>query len=99
MALSASIWGNGWHQVEPLPASFVKTLKASNMMWSGCEKEHHRHYNSHHRQHNRGQHYGRRDSAHCSGGKRGSKKEQANDSSSWSTVCSSRLPRSLQFID
>ncbi|KAF9098014.1 hypothetical protein BGX23_007341 [Mortierella sp. AD031] len=28
MALRASIWGVGWHQVEPLPASFVKTLQA-----------------------------------------------------------------------
>ncbi|KAK5828164.1 hypothetical protein F5H01DRAFT_333059 [Linnemannia elongata] len=110
MALSASIWGTGWHQVEPLPASFVKTLKASNMMWSGCEKEHHHHHHRHHHHHNgRGQHQqnrGRRDSGHCSGGGGGGsgggrrgKKDQANDSSSWSTVCSSRLPRSLQFID
>ncbi|KAF9957876.1 hypothetical protein BGZ72_001222 [Mortierella alpina] len=26
IALSASIWGQGWHQVEPLPASFSTTL-------------------------------------------------------------------------
>ncbi|KAF8926331.1 hypothetical protein BGZ47_002804 [Haplosporangium gracile] len=109
MALSASIWGTGWHQVEPLPASFVKTLKASNMMWSGCEKEHHHHHHRHHRQHHAGGHHqqnrGRRDSGHCSGGsgggggRKGMKKDQASDLSSWSTVCSSRLPRSLQFID
>ncbi|KAG0203184.1 hypothetical protein BGX28_004451 [Mortierella sp. GBA30] len=31
LALSASIWGPGWHQVEPLPASFVKTLEQSEL--------------------------------------------------------------------
>ncbi|KAK3844799.1 MAG: hypothetical protein J3R72DRAFT_521539 [Linnemannia gamsii] len=103
MALSASIWGTGWHQVEPLPASFVKTLKASNMLWSGCEKEHYHHHNHHHygarRQQNQ-QNRGRRDSGHCGGGgRRSSKRDQGNDSSSWSTVCPGRLPRSLQFID
>ncbi|KAG0363451.1 hypothetical protein BGX24_004886 [Mortierella sp. AD032] len=98
-----SIWGTGWHQVEPLPASFVKTLKASNMLWSGCEKEHYHHHNHHHygarRQQNQ-QNRGRRDSGHCGGGGRRSiKRDQGNDSSSWSTVCPGRLPRSLQFID
>ncbi|KAF9997753.1 hypothetical protein BGZ80_004564 [Entomortierella chlamydospora] len=27
MALSASIWGPGWHQVEPLPPSFIKAMQ------------------------------------------------------------------------
>ncbi|KAF9397322.1 hypothetical protein BGX21_008995 [Mortierella sp. AD011] len=27
MALSASIWGPGWHQVEPLPPSFIKVMQ------------------------------------------------------------------------
>lgn len=31
LALSASIWGPGWHQVEPLPPSFVKTLEQSEL--------------------------------------------------------------------
>ncbi|KAF9118154.1 hypothetical protein BGW39_001428 [Mortierella sp. 14UC] len=101
MALSASIWGAGWHQVEPLPASFVKTLKTNNMLWSGCEKEHYHHHHGARRQHQ--QNRGRRDYGHYSGGngggRRASKKDQGNDARSWSTDCSSRLPRSLQFVD
>ncbi|KAF9957923.1 hypothetical protein BGZ72_001148 [Mortierella alpina] len=31
LALSASIWGPGWHQVEPLPPSFIKTLEQSEL--------------------------------------------------------------------
>ncbi|KAF8941191.1 hypothetical protein EDD21DRAFT_400856 [Dissophora ornata] len=31
LALSASIWGPGWHQVEPLPASFVKTMEETEL--------------------------------------------------------------------
>ncbi|KAG0348435.1 hypothetical protein BGZ54_004611, partial [Gamsiella multidivaricata] len=31
LALSASIWGPGWHQVEPLPASFVKTMEQTEL--------------------------------------------------------------------
>ncbi|KAG0257883.1 hypothetical protein BG011_003697 [Mortierella polycephala] len=31
LTLSASIWGPGWHQVEPLPPSFVKTLQQSEL--------------------------------------------------------------------
>ncbi|KAG0378228.1 hypothetical protein BGX24_004450 [Mortierella sp. AD032] len=31
LALSASIWGPGWHQVEPLPPSFVKTLEQGEL--------------------------------------------------------------------
>ncbi|KAI8354760.1 hypothetical protein B0O80DRAFT_426049 [Mortierella sp. GBAus27b] len=29
--LSASIWGPGWHQVDPLPPSFVKTMEQSEL--------------------------------------------------------------------
>ncbi len=31
LALSVSIWGPGWHQVEPLPPSFIKTLEQSEL--------------------------------------------------------------------
>ncbi|KAF9920763.1 hypothetical protein FBU30_009304 [Linnemannia zychae] len=31
LALSASIWGPGWHQVEPLPPSFIKTLELNEL--------------------------------------------------------------------
>ncbi|KAK3805620.1 MAG: hypothetical protein J3Q66DRAFT_360471 [Benniella sp.] len=31
LALSASIWGPGWHQVEPLPPSFVRTMQQNEL--------------------------------------------------------------------
>ncbi|KAG0309619.1 hypothetical protein BGZ98_000505 [Dissophora globulifera] len=31
LALSASIWGPGWHQVEPLPESFVRTMQQTEL--------------------------------------------------------------------
>ncbi|KAF9351875.1 hypothetical protein BGX34_000310 [Mortierella sp. NVP85] len=31
LALSASIWGPGWHQVEPLPPSFVRTMQQNEI--------------------------------------------------------------------
>ncbi|KAF9576334.1 hypothetical protein EC968_009308 [Mortierella alpina] len=111
IALSASIWGQGWHQVEPLPASFVKTIQKSNLVWSGCEKEHHssaRHHQRHRRDsgYGQGQGQGQGGCGHraVSGNKskmmrQWGQSKNASDASSWSTVCTSRLPRSLQFID
>ncbi|KAF9439246.1 hypothetical protein BGZ76_007447 [Entomortierella beljakovae] len=31
MALTSSIWGPGWHQVEPLPASFIQAMHQSEL--------------------------------------------------------------------
>ncbi|KAI7818069.1 hypothetical protein BC939DRAFT_463921 [Gamsiella multidivaricata] len=101
IALSASIWGTGWRQVDPLPESFVKTVQKSNLMWAGCEREHHPH-TRHHQRHGRDS--GHRHGCHNGGGRannssNGGHQKSASDTSSWATVCSSRLPRSLQFID
>jgi len=96
IALSASIWGTGWHQVEPLPESFVKTIQKSNLLWAGCEREHQSYPAKHH-------HRNRRDTGQSQGSNQGqpNKNASSNASSSpiWTTTCSSRLPRSLQFID
>ncbi|KAF9334052.1 hypothetical protein BG006_002764 [Podila minutissima] len=114
LTLSASIWGNGWHQVEPLPASFVKTIQRSNLAGYGCEHEgrSHRHRarhqnNNHHQtrgqdcQHNFAKHgyagHAKQEARHRNNNN-GAKAVNA-DASSWATICSSRLPRSLQFID
>ncbi|KAG0036758.1 hypothetical protein BGZ82_003762 [Podila clonocystis] len=40
LPLSASIWGPGWQQVEPLPASFVQTLQRQQQLdKAAAEKE------------------------------------------------------------
>jgi hypothetical protein len=100
IALSDSIWGTGWRQVEPLPESFVKTIQKSNLLWAGCEKEHQSYHGRHHHQRKR------RDNCQGQGANqdrhsKASGKNASSDASSpsWATACSSRLPRSLQFID
>lgn len=120
LALSASIWGNGWHQVEPLPASFVKTIQRSNLAGYGCEREgrSHRHrarHQNNNQNNNRHQTSGQNCQHNCAkNGDAGhvrarqlshhrnnynSAKAVNADASSWATICSNRLPRSLQFID
>ncbi|KAI9239670.1 MAG: hypothetical protein BYD32DRAFT_218799 [Podila humilis] len=116
LALSASIWGNGWHQVEPLPASFVKTIQRSNLAGYGCEREgrSHRHrarYQNNNQHQTSGQncqhncakngdagHVRVRQRSHHHNNHNNAKAVNA-DASSWATICSNRLPRSLQFID
>ncbi|KAI8602701.1 hypothetical protein EDD21DRAFT_371135 [Dissophora ornata] len=83
IALSASIWGAGWRQVEPLPESFVKMAQKSNLLWDGCEREHYHHKRRTRQTKTHGHHNNASNAS----------------SSSWATVCTSRLPRSLQFID
>lgn len=138
--LSASIWGTGWHQVEPLPASFIKTLQSNpKLLGHECEQSsfslpHHPHARLHQRQNHKQAHpqhsqqRPRRDSGHGQGHGQSSHRtckahqhhnqqqqhgqrsnggrckpiaadKSSSASSSWSTICSSRLPRSLQFID
>ncbi|KAF9158297.1 hypothetical protein BGX20_003459 [Mortierella sp. AD010] len=102
----ASIWGTGWRQVEPLPESFVKTIQKSNLLWAGCEKEHRPHARSHQRNRRdsgnhgyQGQGCNDNGNGSCRGIKVQGHRKCMSDSSSWATECSSRLPRSLQFID
>ncbi|KAF9916850.1 hypothetical protein BX616_002639 [Lobosporangium transversale] len=88
IALKASIWGAGWRQVEPLPEPLMRACQKNNLLWAGCERDHHHHHHRNHGHKNRGNdgNLGRRKSA--------------SDASSWTpTDCSCRLPRSLQFID
>lgn len=133
--MSESIWGTGWHQVEPMPASFVKTLQ-SNPKLLGHEGERaSSHHQSHTRPHQRSnykqqnsqpnsQQRQRMDSGHghCHQSQRLCKTFQnqqqlhgqkntrgrpepvkanilSSSASSWSTICSSRLPRGLQFVE
>lgn len=115
LTLSASIWGNGWHQVEPLPASFVKTIQRSNLVGYGCEREGRshrhraRHQNNYHQTSDQdyqpnlakngyASHARTKQGGHYRNNRKSAKAENA-DASSWATICSSRLPRSLQFID
>lgn len=116
LALSASIWGKGWHQVEPLPASFVKTIQRSNLAGYGCEREgrSHRHrarYQTNNQHHTSGQdcqhncaknndagHVRAKQGSHYRNNNN-SAKAANTDASGWATICSNRLPRSLQFID
>ncbi|KAF9432371.1 hypothetical protein BGZ76_010894 [Entomortierella beljakovae] len=125
IALSASIWGAGWRQVEPLPESFVKTVQKNRLLWAGCEREHRPHARGYQRNRRiinktQGQncsngrvHCGINDEISASNGDDGNQeygisgaryinthyKNNMSDSSSWATECSSRLPRSLQFIE
>ncbi|KAG0009861.1 hypothetical protein BGZ80_001985 [Entomortierella chlamydospora] len=106
IALSASIWGAGWRQVEPLPESFVKTIQKSNLLWAGCEKERRPHARSHQRNRRDSDNHGYQGqgcndngNGSCRGIKVQGHRKCMSDSSSWATECSSRLPRSLQFID
>ncbi|KAI1320847.1 hypothetical protein EDD11_009804 [Mortierella claussenii] len=107
IALSTSIWGVGWRQVEPLPESFVKMVQKSNLMWAGCERERpngrhrHRRDSGHgHGYHQHSNHAGNRNRVIKT--QQGGPRKAASDvssSASWATDCSCRLPRSLQFVD